>query len=87
MCEYLNFEVTKLVRTRIMNVSLANLAEGTWRELTTEELQHINKMVASSSKTEEASKTPSKKKAPFSKKSNLKSKNNTRFKSNTKRRR
>lgn len=56
MSEYLNYQVTKLVRTRIMNVSLDNLTEGTWRELTVEEMLQINKMVATSSKTEEVSK-------------------------------
>ena len=87
MCEYLNYEVTKLVRTRIMNVSLDNLAEGTWRELTNEEMQQINKMVASSSKTEEASKTPPKKKVHNSKKNKFTPKNNTRFNPKRKRRR
>lgn len=87
MCEYLNYEVTKLVRTRIMNVSLDNLAEGNWRELTDEEMQQINKMVATSSKTEEASKTPSKKKIYNSKKNKFTPKNNTRFKPKSKRRR
>ncbi len=55
MCEYLGYEVTKLKRTRIMNVTLGNLKQGDWRELTEEELKEINKMIASSSKTEEAS--------------------------------
>lgn len=55
MCEYLNYEVTKLKRTRIMNVDLGTLEEGNWRELTTEEMAIINKMVATSTKTEEAS--------------------------------
>jgi len=55
MCEYLGYEVTKLKRTRIMNVSLGNLEIGQWRELTEKELSEINAMVATSSKTEEAS--------------------------------
>ena len=87
MCEYLNYEVTKLVRTRIMNVSLANLAEGSWRELTSEEMQQINKMVASSSKTEEASKSPAKKKTHPKNKRKFTPKNNTRFKPKRKKRR
>jgi len=62
MCEYLEYEVKKLKRTRIMNVSLSNLEIGQWRELTSEEMQQINKMIASSSKTEEASKDHQKKK-------------------------
>lgn len=67
MCEYLNYDVTKLKRTRIMNVHLERLAEGAWRELTDDEMSLINEMTSSSSKTEEASKdqrknTPPKKK-------------------------
>ena len=62
MCEYLNYEVKKLKRTRIMNVNLRNLELGQWRELTSVELQQINTMIASSSKTEEASKDIQKKK-------------------------
>lgn len=55
MCEYLDYEVTKLKRTRIMNVDLGYLQTGDWRELTEEEMKGINKMISSSSKTEEAS--------------------------------
>lgn len=55
MCEYLGYEVKKLKRTRIMNVSLGNLKSGEWRELTKNEIDTINKLVTSSSKTEEAS--------------------------------
>lgn len=55
MCEYLGYEVTKLKRTRIMNVSLGNLKSGDWRELTKQEIHTINKLVSFSSKTEEAS--------------------------------
>ena len=61
MCEYLDYDVTKLKRTRIMNVHLGNLEIGQWRELTSEEMQQINKMISSSSKTEEASKDLQKK--------------------------
>ncbi|WP_233898995.1 23S rRNA pseudouridine(2604) synthase RluF [Tenacibaculum piscium] len=57
MCEYLEYEVTKLKRDRIMNVSLGNLKSGDWRELTEEEMKEINEMISSSSKTEEASET------------------------------
>ncbi len=56
MCAYLDYEVTDLKRTRIMNVHLDNLKIGQWRELTKIEMEEINKLVASSSKTEEASK-------------------------------
>ncbi|ARV07872.1 23S rRNA pseudouridine synthase F [Polaribacter sp. SA4-10] len=55
MCEYLGYEVTKLKRTRIMNVELGYLQAGDWRELTDDEMKEINTMISSSSKTEEAS--------------------------------
>ena len=51
MCEYLGYEVTKLKRTRIMNVKLDNLKPGQWRNLTEQEMAEINQAVASSSKT------------------------------------
>ena len=49
MCEYFGYEVTKLERTRIMNISVKGLPLGEWRELTPEEMDSINKMVAKSS--------------------------------------
>jgi len=55
MCEYLDYEVTKLKRTRIMNVELGYLQTGDWRELTEEEMKEINTMISTSSKTAEAS--------------------------------
>jgi 23S rRNA pseudouridine2604 synthase len=55
MCEYLGYEVTKLKRTRIMNIDLGYLQTGDWRELTEDEMKEINSMISSSSKTEEAS--------------------------------
>lgn len=51
MCEYLGYEVTALKRIRIMNVDLANLPVGQWRDLTKEELNTIKKMVQDSKKT------------------------------------
>lgn len=51
MCEYLGYEVVALKRIRIMNVTLGNLAVGTWRNLTSEELEEINIMVKNSTKT------------------------------------
>jgi 23S rRNA pseudouridine2604 synthase/16S rRNA pseudouridine516 synthase len=53
MCEYLGYEVTKLKRTRIMNVDLTGLRVGQWRELTKQEMNTINKAVSQSSKTAE----------------------------------
>ena len=60
MCEYLGYEVKKLIRVRIMNVTLGNLKVGEWRELSNKEMLIINKLVAGSSKTEEASNMVSK---------------------------
>ena len=55
MVEHFGYEVTKLERVRIMNISLKGLPVGDWRELTPEEVAGIMKMVAKSSGTEEAS--------------------------------
>lgn len=49
MCEHFGFEVVKLERVRIMNISLKGLPLGEWRELTAEEQDEIHKMVAKSS--------------------------------------
>jgi len=56
MCQYLGYNVTKLERIRIMNVTLDNIPIGNWRYLTKEEMDTINELVESSVKTEEASK-------------------------------
>lgn len=58
MCEYLGYEVTKLKRTRIMNVKLDRLKPGQWRNLTEQEMAEINGAVASSSKTAENTAQP-----------------------------
>jgi 23S rRNA pseudouridine2604 synthase len=55
MCEFLGYEVTRLKRVRIMNVTLENLPTGKWRDLTPAEMEEINKAVANSVKTEEGS--------------------------------
>ena len=55
MCEYLDYHVTKLKRTRIMNVTLAGLKYGDWRELTQKEIAIIHQLISDSSKTAEAS--------------------------------
>ena len=75
MCEYLDYEVTKLKRTRIMNVELGYLQTGDWRELTDEEMKEINKMISESSKTEEASITEDKPKATKLKRNSTPTKN------------
>ncbi len=58
MCEYLGYQVTKLKRVRIMQVTLKDLAVGKWRNLTVSEMQQINEMVQHSVKTEDASYIP-----------------------------
>lgn len=50
MCEYLGYEVIKLKRIRIMNISL-DVAVGKYRLLSTKELAEINKLVEGSTKT------------------------------------
>jgi len=54
MCEYLNYQVKKLKRIRIMNVKL-DMPLGKWRNLTPAELQEINRLVSASSKTQNKS--------------------------------
>jgi 23S rRNA pseudouridine2604 synthase/16S rRNA pseudouridine516 synthase len=51
MCEYLDYEVVKLKRTRIMSIRLAGLKPGQWRDLSEDEMAEINAAVADSSKT------------------------------------
>ncbi|MFI3263908.1 MAG: 23S rRNA pseudouridine(2604) synthase RluF [Rikenellaceae bacterium] len=41
MCEVLGYEVTRLKRVRIMNIKLAPLATGQWRELEANELKSL----------------------------------------------
>jgi 23S rRNA pseudouridine2604 synthase len=53
MCEYLGYEVTKLNRVRIMNVTLKDLPVGHWRNLTEQELAKIHELVADSKKSVE----------------------------------
>ncbi len=72
MCEYLDYEVTKLKRERIMNVTLGKLKAGDWRELTDDEMKEINQLISSSSKTEEASAVIEKKKPKQAKKKEIK---------------
>ena len=49
MCEYFGYEVTKLERIRIMNVSLKGLAVGQWRDLTERELAGLFDAIRDSS--------------------------------------
>lgn len=50
MCEYLDYNVKKLKRIRIMNVTL-DVPVGKWRDLTASELKEIQRLVSHSSKT------------------------------------
>ena len=51
MCEYLDYEVIELKRSRIMKVELGQLRPGEWRDLTVSEMAEINTAVAGSRKT------------------------------------
>jgi 23S rRNA pseudouridine2604 synthase len=50
MCEYLDYRVVRLKRIRIMNIHL-DLPRGAWRDLTRNELNELNRLIADSSKT------------------------------------
>ena len=63
MVEYFNFEVTKLERTKIMNVDLKGLPIGEWRDLTDEELHGLFKLIENS-KSEAPAKKKTTKKSP-----------------------
>ena len=54
MCEYLDYEVMALKRTRIINITL-DVPVGQYRLLTDKEIVDLNQLIAPSSKTEEAS--------------------------------
>ncbi len=48
MCEYFGYEVTKLERVRIMNITLKGLPQGDWRDLTSSEMSVIFKLIEKS---------------------------------------
>lgn len=56
MCEALGYEVFKLRRVRIMNITLDGIPNGQWRYLSDDEIGEILAMCESSSGTEDASK-------------------------------
>lgn len=72
MCEYFGYEVRKLERVRIMNVSLTGIPLGEWRDLTEQELDGIFAMIEKSSSETEKSKPK-----PKPKPSNTKPKSTT----------
>jgi len=49
MCTHFGFEVTKLERTRIMNVNLSGIPLGEWRDLTDDELIELFNLIEDSS--------------------------------------
>ncbi len=57
LCEYLGYEVTKLKRVRIMNITLDKLPLGQWRELTESEVSTLNKSLEGSKSTVKQSST------------------------------
>jgi len=48
MCEHFGYDVVKLERIRIMNVTLKGLPQGDWRDLTSAELNGIFKLIEKS---------------------------------------
>jgi 23S rRNA pseudouridine2604 synthase len=55
MCEALGYEVKTLQRVRIMHLSLNKIPLGQWRNMTETEVAELQRLVASSTKTEEGS--------------------------------
>ncbi len=56
MCEALGYEVTRLRRVRIMNITIASLASGQWRELEDREIRAIKASLSDSDGQQAASK-------------------------------
>ncbi len=52
MCEYFGYRVTKLIRLRIMNVSLGRMKIGQYRILSDNEIKSLTTQTAGSSKTQ-----------------------------------
>lgn len=67
MCEHFGYEVTKLERTRIMNVSMKGLPLGEWRDLTDDELVELFKLIEHSSSEAKPAKKPKAKPAALKK--------------------
>ncbi|AIO18075.1 Ribosomal large subunit pseudouridine synthase F [Candidatus Izimaplasma bacterium HR1] len=55
MCTALNFHVTRLMRVRVMNITIDGIRPGKWRYLSNDEVKEIKSLTEHSSKTEEAS--------------------------------
>lgn len=84
MCEYFGYNVTKLERTRIMNIELKGLPLGEWRELTDAEMKIMNELLKDSSgeadrvsqKASAAGQKPANKSNPAKKKAPVQQKKN-----------
>ena len=50
MCEYCGYDVQRLVRTRIMHLTLQGLKPGQWRDLSSQELATLQMSVTDSVK-------------------------------------
>lgn len=73
MCEYFGYNVTKLERTRIMNIELKGIPLGEWRELSESEMRILNELLKDSSGEADKPKSkpnPPKKKTPVQQKNN-----------------
>lgn len=51
MCSYLGYEVTKLKRTRIMNITLDGIPYGEYRHFTNQEIETLNALLKDSIKS------------------------------------
>lgn len=73
MCEYFNYSVIKLERTRIMNIELKGIPLGEWRELSESEMRIMNELLKDSSGEADRPKNkpnPPKKQTPVQQKNN-----------------
>jgi 23S rRNA pseudouridine2604 synthase len=48
MCEYHGYDVTRLIRVRIMHVSLGSMKSGEWRNLTPKEVRELKRLTSRS---------------------------------------
>ncbi|MDW8847838.1 23S rRNA pseudouridine(2604) synthase RluF [Erwinia sp. MMLR14_017] len=64
MCKHFGYEVTRLERTRIMNVSLKGLPIGEWRDFTDDELVELFRLIENSSSEDAAEKKAKSKPKP-----------------------
>lgn len=59
MCEYFDYQVTKLERIQVLNIKLGSLKQGTWRNLTIKELDELfNLIEASDNQTKNSTQKP-----------------------------